>query len=601
MSTPHSNFNSASQLQAFARFYRRALSFIQLPLCCVVACVGPDSSWEGQLSQGAPQPSSTGIGTWTPSDAGVTCSESLSIHEVHPNPVGADGDGRGEYVELTGPPGAALDGWSLRFINGADNNVYAQLDLQGAIPASGLLRLHGGTESSGHPSLPSALQQGPDSVQLARCGGEVVQELAYPAPGPVPDDLPEGMSMCWCGEFATVCPPTPGVLSLDACASVDDCEVGCEVDAVGPMTDAGRSTDEDAGDAPEWRDVGDDSASLLDVARARCSGASQQGIRIQEVLFDPAGADSLAAEFVEISVPPGETTQGLRLVHWDAGAGAEVWSHELTAMPTPNLVLGGVAGAAAALPAMLQNGPDAVWLEDCAGGVLDVVVYGTGEHRLPDWLELERTPAFEGRASHSLSACDGGRDSRGWFQGGAALPTPGEPNAGWVDVQACGPPCEASEPGAALIQEVLFNPDGADTGHEFVEIVAREGQLPDGLELHFVNGATGEAWVSPLALQVSSEATAVWVVGGAQVSGVDQLLHTTLQNGPDGIQLRGCDGRLLDTAGWGEAASGAQWVEAHEVVGVREGCSMTRSADARDTQNNREDFRSDCSPSPGVP
>ena len=585
--------------QPFAPFHPRALGAFVVPVCSILACVGPENTWEGRSPQGAPQPSSAGIGTWDPVDAGVGCSESLSIQEVHPNPVGADGHGANEYVELSGDAGAALDGWSLRFINGADDEVYAQMNLQGVIPYSGVLVMYGGAEPSDRPALPVALQQGPDSVELVNCEGDVVQELAYPGPGGGPDELPEGMSMCWCGGATRRCLPTPGEDSPDACVSADGCGDGCSDDAAGSLVDAGMPTGVSDADGTDWSDV-DGAESWLDAARTRCSGALQQGIRIQEVLFDPAGADSLSAEFVEISVPPGETTQGLRLVHWDAGSGTEVWSQDLSALDTPTVLLGGIDGAATALPAMLQNGPDAIWLEDCAGGVLDVVVYGAGEHRLPDWMDLERYPAIEGRASHSLSACDGGRDSHGWFRGGAAPPTPGAPNAGWLDTRVCGPSCEVSAPGAALIQEVLFNPEGADTGHEFVEIVAPGGRLPTGLELRFINGATGEAWVSPLVLEAGSESSGLWLVGGEHVSGVDQLLHTTLQNGPDGVQLWSCDGMLLDTAGWGEAPVDAPWVEGQGVVGVREGCSMTRSADAGDTQDNRRDFASDCSPSPGV-
>lgn len=600
MSTHSQKSHFPSCFRLLAPFQPRALASFALPVCSVLACVGPDKAWEGHLPQGAPQPSSAGIGTWATVDAGFACSGPLFIQELHPNPTGADGDGANEYMDLHGVAGASVDGWSIQFINGANDEVYAQGNLQGVIPSSGVLVVYGGTVPLDRPALPAALQQGPDSVELVNCEGEVVQRFAYPGPGHGPDQLPEGMSMCWCGGVATQCQPTPGEDSPEACVSADGCEDGCSDDTADHTVDAGMPMGRGDADDAAWSDDGGGAESLLDAARARCSGAAQQGIRIQEVLFDPAGADSLSAEFVEISVPPHETTQGLRLVHWDAGAGAEVWSQDLSATTTPIVLLGGIDGATAALPAMLQNGPDAIWLEDCAGGVLDAVVYGVGDHKLPDWMDLERYPAIEGRASHSLSACDGGRDSHGWFRGGAAPPTPGAPNAGWLDTRVCGPSCEASAPGTALIQEVLFNPEGADTGHEFVEIVSSDGYLPAGLELRFINGATGEAWVSPLVLEVAPESAGLWLVAGEHVSGADQLLHTTLQNGPDGLQLWSCDGMLLDTVGWGEAPVDAHWVEGEGVLGVREGCSMTRSFDARDTQDNRRDFTPDCSPSPGL-
>lgn len=587
--------------QALAISYGKFLPTLAACTFGLLACVGSQHDWGGPSPQGSQQPGSAGIGTWSDADAVTRCEGTMLISEVHPNPLGSDADGNNEYVELTGDPGTSLTGWALRLVNGADGAVYGEADLQGALPDSGVLVIYGGASQTGRSSLPRPLQQGPDSIELVNCRGQVIQLFDYPAAGTGAGDLPEGMSICWCEGSLGVCQPTPGERDDQICDWLDSCQDACDLDSpawdedAGTMRDASGSAIDDSG----WHDGAESPDAWLDVATEQCRGASQQGIRILEVLFDPSGADSLESEFVELSVPAGQTTRGLRLVHWDAGAGVEAWSVDLSAWDGAIVLLGGVDGAAAALPGMLQNGPDAIWLEDCAGTVLDVVVYGTGEPMLPDWLNVEQQPLIEGRASHSLAACDGGRDSQGWFRGAAAVPSPGAPNSAWVDSAACQPPCTVVAPGSAVIQEVLFNPEGPDSGLEFVELAAGETGLPGGIELRFINGANGETWAAPLIIDPAAEGAGLWVVGGTEVPESQQLLHTTLQNGPDGIQLWSCDGTLLDTAGWGGTPGETDWVEGGGFEGARDGCSMTRNASSRDTQDNRRDFVADCTPSPG--
>jgi hypothetical protein len=601
MSNHHPTYSFPHSRQVLAIFAGKFLPTLAACTLGLMACVGPQDDWSGPSQQASQQPGSAGIGTWSDADAVTRCEGTILISEVHPNPLGSDADGTREYIEFTGDAGTSLSGWALRFVNGADGAIYAESDLQGAIPDSGVLVIYGGASVTGASTLPRPLQQGPDSIELLNCHGQVAQRFDYPAAGTGAGELPEGMSVCWCGGTLRACSPTPGDRDDRICDLLDACADACDLDAFEWSADAGIIGDitGSATDDSGWNDPADSPDAWLDGATERCRGSSQQGIRIQEVLFDPSGADSLDAEFVELSVPAGQTTLGLRLVHWDAGAGAEAWSVDLSAMDDSVVLLGGVEGATAALPGMLQNGPDAVWLEDCAGAVLDVVVYGTGEPMLPDWLDLEQQPLIEGRASHSLAACDGGRDSQGWFRGAAAVPSPGAPNSAWVDSTACQPPCAGSAPGSAVIQEVLFNPEGADSGFEFIELAAGGAGLPGGIELRFINGANGEAWAAALVIDSGAEGSGVWVVGGAEVPESQQLLHTTLQNGPDGIQLWSCDGTLLDTVGWGENAGEADWVEGGGFEGARDGCSMTRNTASRDTQDNRRDFVADCTPSPG--
>jgi PKD repeat protein len=106
---------------------------------------------------------------------------SLVISELLYRNAGAD---TGTFIELKGPAGQSLQGYSLVAVNGADGADYATLALSGSIPARGYYLVV-------HPSAPAALvaladltstkvdlQNGPDSLQL-RQGTTVVDAVGY--------------------------------------------------------------------------------------------------------------------------------------------------------------------------------------------------------------------------------------------------------------------------------------------------------------------------------------------------------------------------------------------------------------------------------------
>jgi len=107
----------------------------------------------------------------------------LVINEIY---YDAPGNDAGSFIELAGPPNASLDGYRLKFVNGAGGVEYtAALKLDGrTIGASGYflvaqditVAVPAGTTSmiSGKANL----QNGPDSVQLVQ-GSTVVDAIAY--------------------------------------------------------------------------------------------------------------------------------------------------------------------------------------------------------------------------------------------------------------------------------------------------------------------------------------------------------------------------------------------------------------------------------------
>ncbi|MGH2569639.1 MAG: hypothetical protein ACRDGR_00345, partial [bacterium] len=145
-----------------------------------------------------------------------------------------------------------------------------------------------------------------------------------------------------------------------------------------------------------------------------------------------------------------------------------------------------------------------------------------------------------------------------------------------------------------VLNEVLYDPDGADTGHEFVELGASLGGDPDaplaGWILETGNGARpGEwtvAWVGGAADRLRG---GLFVVGEDGVEPrPDAIADLDLQNGPDACRLRGPAGQE-DRLGWGEPldASFREGAPAEDATGL----ALARLPDGLDTDDNARDFR----------
>ncbi len=151
-----------------------------------------------------------------------------------------------------------------------------------------------------------------------------------------------------------------------------------------------------------------------------------------------------------------------------------------------------------------------------------------------------------------------------------------------------------------VLNEVLYDPAGADGGYEFVELAAAPGTAADaslaGWVLETGNGSTGEwrvAWTGGAADRLAG---GLFVIGEG---GVDPPPHVVrdldLQNGPDACRLRAPSG-AADAVGWGEPLPGdmREGAGAADVTGV----SLARFPDGVDTDDNAADLRA-APPSPG--
>src|SRR6185369_6788237 len=120
----------------------------------------------------------------------VMAATSVFINEIHYDNVGVDA---GEAIEIAGPAGTNLSGWSLVLYNGSGGAPYDTKALSGIIPnqQNGF-----GTLSFTYPS--NGIQNGsPDGMALVNASNVVLQFLSYE------------------GTFTAVGGPANGMLSVD--------------------------------------------------------------------------------------------------------------------------------------------------------------------------------------------------------------------------------------------------------------------------------------------------------------------------------------------------------------------------------------------------
>ena len=122
----------------------------------------------------------------------------LWISEIHYDNAGDD---LGEGVEVSGPPGAPLDGWTIELVNGNGGSVYTTLALSGRVPSTGAVW------------TPAVVQNGsPDGVALVAPDGTVREFLSYEGTVTGTDGAVRGLTSADVG--AAEAPGTPVGQSL---------------------------------------------------------------------------------------------------------------------------------------------------------------------------------------------------------------------------------------------------------------------------------------------------------------------------------------------------------------------------------------------------
>src|SRR5690606_27900272 len=199
------------------------------------------------------------------------------LSELHYDNEGTDED---EAVEVSGPAGTDLAGWSVVLYNGSGGAAYATIALSGVIPAT--------CQEKGGLHFPRAgIQNGaPDGLALVDPTGAVVEFLSYE------------------GTFTATDGPAAGMTSVD----IGVAETG--------STPVGHSLQRDAagspwyGPAPSTFGCGGDNG-----------GGDAGPVFLSEIRADQPSADT--DEYFELGGAPGTSLDGVTLIVIGDGAGGD--------------------------------------------------------------------------------------------------------------------------------------------------------------------------------------------------------------------------------------------------------------------------------------
>lgn len=220
----------------------------------------------------------------------------VRISELH---YDNDGTDAGEAIELQGPAGLELAGWSVVLYNGSTGEVYDRRALSDTIPATcepeGVVVLEYGT---------NGIQNGsPDGVALVDGAGAVVEFLS------------------WEGDLTAVEGPAAGLTSTD---------IGVAESSATPV---GHSLQRDS--AGVWRPAAANTFGACNGAGGDGDGddgggGAEGSVFLSEIRADQPGSD--VDEYFELGGAPGTSLDGLTLVVVGDGAAGAGVIEEVTAL-----------------------------------------------------------------------------------------------------------------------------------------------------------------------------------------------------------------------------------------------------------------------------
>ena len=352
-----------------------------------------------------------------------------------------------------------------------------------------------------------------------------------------------------------------------------------------------------------------------DTGQGTCLGAD--AIRINEFLANPDGTDSSALlEWVELY---NNSSQSVDLTGWVLERGKSSYGEVAT-------LSGSIAHNGTFVIAeqnhpgladyMLPEGDkldlgnagsnaDAIRLLDCDGVVADTVLYGT--NNADSWLDDGGLVAGDaalapkpGEGDVTARVFDGAdtNDSFADF----CTDADSTPNA----ANSCGSTTDTGDTGTGefvacdtelRINEFAPNPDGSDTGNEWVELYNGDSLSTDltGWSLEWGTSS----WQSDAFLDGGVVGPGGWiVVGGSDVLGVDLVVTISMGNASnsDGVRLVCPDGSIADTVIYGSPNEDG-WVDDHGTLAesmadsAGSGECITRIQDGYDTDQSGVDFQ----------
>jgi len=527
-------------------------------------------------------------------DSGDPCAATapVKLNELLVNPPSTD-DGN-EWVELTSAETTSLDGWSLEWGTSSYNKSAA---LSGELVAGDHLVVGGidvpfaDLALSDFESIGNAGSNA-DSIRLLRCDGSVSDILVYG------DENSDG----WVDEAgATVASLAPKAGESDSIAraldDVDTDDNGVDFCLEEEETSPGAPNRDNCQGPPDTNDPSD--------SGSECAPA--EGITVNEVLPDPDGSDD-GNEFVELynagdaavvldgwSIEYGTSSfsKSIELSgEIEAGGWFVLGDANIVADQTATIALGNAGSSG-----------DALRLVDCAGTVMDTVVYGSDNS--DGWID------DSGAEATSIAAKPGGGESLHRLTDGfdtdasaddfcvQELPTPGAESG-------C-PICTIEGRDSIRINELLSNPDGTDGNQEWVELV-NLGTEDVSLEAWVLE--VGKSSWSPDTIPVGTTIAAggFLLLAGDGYTGsadvvIDGLDLGNASSTSDGVRLIDCEGELVDSVLYGDEDKPADLdddgVGSAPAQGDDE--SIGRYPDGADDDDHAADWHLYFDPTPGEP
>src|SRR5688572_1070419 len=153
-----------------------------------------------------------------------------------------------------------------------------------------------------------------------------------------------------------------------------------------------------------------------------------------------------------------------------------------------------------------------------------------------------------------------------------------------------------------VLNEVLYDPAGADAGFHFVELINRSALAVSlaGWRLEAGDGAGEERWRTVwtgAAADVVAPGARFVVGEGRVLPPPDRIVPFDLENGPDAVRLSTPDG-ARDVLGWG-ALTFASYFEGRPAPDVASGFALARLPDGDDHDDNATDWAAVSPPTPG--
>ncbi len=444
--------------------------------------------------------------------------QEVFVNEIHYDNNSSD---IGEGIEIAGPAGTLLDGWSIVEYNGNGGGTSGTTALFGTIPD-----LQGGFGAIFFPI--SGLQNGsPDGFALVNDLNEIIQFLSY-----------EGVLIATSGVANGLTSTDIGVSESGTSA------VGFSLQLAGTGQQYQDFT---------WQESALNSYDAVNNGQDFGGEVVPPTIVINEVDADTPGTDVL--EFVELydGGVGNSSLDGKVLVFFNGSNNLSYNTFDLSGMTTNEegyLVLGNtdVENVNIIFSSNgLQNGADAVALYNgssidfpngtavTTNNLIDSFVYDTNDSDDADLLVLlnEGQPQINedgmgDKDSHSsqryINGTGGLRNSLTYVQ---ALPTPGKVNT------------NITEPVNLVINELDADTPGSDS-KEFLELYdGGKGNTPlDGFIVVTYNGNGDKSYGAyDLAGQVTNT-EGYFVMGNADVENVNMVVSSnTFQNGADAVAL----------------------------------------------------------------